>query len=561
MTDYEGTIQLHYEYMDTRELADAKHYENLYNLYKFKARFRKYHVIIAADNNALEFLLEYGRDLYPGVPVVFCGIKNLKRPLTESDAPITGVLEGDTLEPTVEVALKLHPSTKQVYLVMNDVSPASGRLRQIASLNEKYGRRIEFKKHVGAEPAEVLEITRGLPADSLLLLDMAFVDPRGGQWSYEQVAETMSKECFTPTYATNPDWIAYPPVIGGKINSGFHQGQAAAQLALRIFNGEDPRQIPIVRGTVDRFVFDYNQLKGFNIPHSALPRDGIIVNEPESFYASYKGWIWVITLTIGVLTAVVFSLAITIMYRKRAQVQLLGYQKQLKLLASQLSLAEERERHRIATELHDRVCQSLVMSKFKLQQISESEVDGSLMENLVKICEYLDHVIQSTRLLTFDLSYPILYELGFEAAVAEWLTEQIEQHGISTEFVDDGRHKPLESDICILLFRSVRELLTNVIKHSHARNVKVVSQKIDGRIRVEIADDGVGFDPSGFSASAKKAVVSGLFSIRERLEQLGGSVEVDSETGRGTKIKIEAPLKQETAEKEYEDEFENRSGG
>lgn len=230
--------------------------------------------------------------------------------------------------------------------------------------------------------------------------------------------------------------------------------------------------------------------------------------------------------------------------RKQAQQGLLDDREQLKLLASALSLTEERERRRLATELHDQIGQSLVISKIKLDQLRKNESSGKLAGALDDVSACLGQVINETRTLTFDLSYPILYELGFEAAVAEWLTEHIqEKHGIETDFEDDGQSKPLDDDIQALLFRNVRELLINVVKHARARRVKVTTHKVKDHIRISVEDDGVGFDPVEVTAMAAKRAEFGLFSIRERLEQLGGLFEVVSAPGRGTRVTMTAPLK------------------
>jgi PAS domain S-box-containing protein len=229
---------------------------------------------------------------------------------------------------------------------------------------------------------------------------------------------------------------------------------------------------------------------------------------------------------------------------KLTEQQLLEHQAELKSLASQLSLTEERERHRLATDLHDQIGQSLVISKIKLDQLRKSSGSDEFNKSLEDISKYLEQIIDDTRALTFDLSYPILYELGFEAAVAEWLTDQIqEKHGIRTEFVDDCHNKPLDDDICVLLFRNVRELLINVVKHAQADKVRVSIRKIKGNICISVEDDGVGFDPVEAASLATKRAKYGLFSIRERLEQLGGKIEINSKIGNGSRIIMKAPLK------------------
>jgi len=231
---------------------------------------------------------------------------------------------------------------------------------------------------------------------------------------------------------------------------------------------------------------------------------------------------------------------------KRTEKELLEHQAKLKSLASQLSLTEELERHRLATDLHDQISQSLVISKIKLDQLRKSSNSDEINRPLEDISNCLGQIVEDTRTLTFDLSYPILYELGFEAAVAEWLTDQIqEKHGIRTEFVNDGNQKRLDDDIRVLLFRNVRELLINVVKHAQANKVKVSIRKVKDNIRVSVEDDGVGFNPVEVASMAAKRAEFGLFSIRERLEQLGGLIEIDSKPGRGSKITMTAPLKNE----------------
>jgi len=231
--------------------------------------------------------------------------------------------------------------------------------------------------------------------------------------------------------------------------------------------------------------------------------------------------------------------------RHYAEQKLLDYQRQLKAMASKLSLTEERERRRIATELHDHISQSLVISKMTLEQLLESEASEHIAAALDDVCNLLGQTIESSRMLTFDLSSPILNELGFEAAVAEWLAEEIQhKHNIAIEFEDDGKAKPLEDDIRALLFRMVRELLINVVKHSQASKVKVSMGNIDSQIHICVEDNGVGFELTKVTSVGSKTGGFGLFSIRERLEQLGGRFEIKSSPGCGCRITIAAPLKQ-----------------
>ncbi len=237
--------------------------------------------------------------------------------------------------------------------------------------------------------------------------------------------------------------------------------------------------------------------------------------------------------------------------RKQAEEKLREYQEQLKSLASELTLAEERERHRIATELHDEISQSLFISKMKLEEIQKSGSGKTFDDTLDEINNSLGRIIASMRSLTFDLSSPILYEFGFEEAVAEWLNERVEKkYGIATEFEDDGLPKPLDDDIRVILFRNVRELLINVVKHAHAKKIKVSIKKVDSQIRICVEDDGLGFDSAKAESMITNKKAFGLFSIRERLEHFGGNLKIESESGCGCRITITSPLSREEISKD-----------
>lgn len=237
--------------------------------------------------------------------------------------------------------------------------------------------------------------------------------------------------------------------------------------------------------------------------------------------------------------------------RHQAEQKLLEYQKHLKRLTAQLTLVEEQERRHIAGNIHDEISQTLAMAKIKLDALRNSPPSEASYAEIEQISSYIEKVIQETRTLTFELSNPILYELGFEAAVAEWLNEQVQvKHGIATEFLDDGKAKPLDDDVKVMLFRNVRELLTNCIKHAKAEKIRVNILRIDDSIQVIVEDNGVGFDTAQLRTTVSKKGKFGLFSIRENMENIGGRFEIESKPGTGCKAIMTVPLKDQSDKKE-----------
>jgi PAS domain S-box-containing protein len=228
--------------------------------------------------------------------------------------------------------------------------------------------------------------------------------------------------------------------------------------------------------------------------------------------------------------------------RKQADKAIRTYQEQLRSVASELSLTEERERRRLATELHDHVGQILALAQIKLGAIRQSASSTQLAEPMDEVRRLIEQTIQFTRSLTFQLSPPILYDLGFEAAV-EWLAELIqEQSGISIKVQADRSAKPMNDEIRVILFQTVRELLVNVVKQANAKNIRIFITREEAILQVKIEDDGLGMGISA-DATLDGPFGFGFFSIGERLKYLGGQLEVTSEAGWGTRVTLRVPLK------------------
>jgi PAS domain S-box-containing protein len=238
-----------------------------------------------------------------------------------------------------------------------------------------------------------------------------------------------------------------------------------------------------------------------------------------------------------------FGAMTDITLRKLVEKKVATYQKKLRSLASELSLTEERERRRIAAELHDRIGQTLAITKIKLGAFREATSSQSDVNDLDEISGLVEQTIRDTRSLTLELSPPILYELGLEAAV-EWLTEQVQQqHHVRTRFEGDSRPKQLDEDVRVLLFKIVQELLFNVVKHAQASTAKVSVREEKCELRIIIEDDGVGFDTDQSKSQISQTGGFGLFSIGERLDHLGGYFEISSKPGNGTRVTVCVPLK------------------
>jgi PAS domain S-box-containing protein len=228
--------------------------------------------------------------------------------------------------------------------------------------------------------------------------------------------------------------------------------------------------------------------------------------------------------------------------RKEAMNNLLSYQDRLRSLASELTLTEERERRRIATYLHHNIGHALALARIRLDSLRSSISSPDIACSLDEATEIIKSTIEEVRSLTFELSPPVLHELGFEVAV-DWLAEQFHKvNGISCTVACDDQPKPLDEDISIFLFQSVRELLVNIAKHSSASSAKITIQRDEDNILIKVEDDGVGFSHSIPDSYLQENGGFGLFSIRERFESIGGTMKIESQPGSGCCVTLLAPL-------------------
>ncbi len=228
--------------------------------------------------------------------------------------------------------------------------------------------------------------------------------------------------------------------------------------------------------------------------------------------------------------------------RKEIEQHLYTYQDELRKMASGLALTEEKERRKISAELHDSVGQTLAFMKMKLDEFrNHFTANKKHAAALEEIALLLKEAIGQTRSLVFDISPPVLYEMGLIAAL-EWLGERISQRSglyVSVEHAREISKVPI--DLSIIAFQSVRELLMNVVRHARAEKCLIRVSCIKGHMQILVKDDGTGFEKQENENEGKDEKF-GLFSIHERLRHIGGVMEIHSENGNGSQVRLTLPL-------------------
>ena len=224
-----------------------------------------------------------------------------------------------------------------------------------------------------------------------------------------------------------------------------------------------------------------------------------------------------------------------------AQARIERYQAQLRQLASQLAVVEARERRAIATDLHDHIGQALAFIKMNVARLQTNATFCGFEEQIGETLVLLNQTIRYTRDLTSEISPPVLYELGLSSALM-WLGENFQsKHGVAIRVEAPVTHRHLADEVGATVFKSVQELLTNVVKHAEAQLI-LVRLTVDAvGLSVEVADDGCGFELEASHTAESSGDHFGLFSIREQVRYLGGETTIVSYPGRGTKVTLTLP--------------------
>jgi|GEM_PF-1349713 len=230
------------------------------------------------------------------------------------------------------------------------------------------------------------------------------------------------------------------------------------------------------------------------------------------------------------------GIATDITDRIMAERSLVDYQEELASLAAELSLAEERERRRIASELHDQVGQTLAFTKMRLASLKQLLLSPESLDLVEEIGELIAQSIQEIRSLTFEISPPLLYEVGLGAALESLAESFQDKYGFRVAVMDNSNPALFDEEIKVTLYQVVRELLANVAKHASASQALITVGDVGDRVVVSVADNGVGFDAAGAAERWPRDGGFGLFNIRQRITRLGGEFAIDSAIGGGTRV-------------------------
>lgn len=525
-------IELYNENLEATLFPDETSQQRFREWYIRKYADRKPDVIVTAGPASLRFMIESHERSFPNIPVVFCGTTEEMLDQLKPDSQFTGVWGVAQPEKTLIAALHLQPETKQV-VVVGGVGAFDRSLEAVAKESfRKYESQFEFTYLTNLDMPTLLERLRRLPSKTIVYHTSIMQDAAGTHFiDATQAVPMVANAANAPVFVVD-DVDVGKGAVGGDLVSWAADGKVAAEMALRILYGAKPQEIPIVRNN-NVYLFDWRALRRWGFKENDLPPGSTLLFKEISVWERTK-WIWIggllIILSLSALAAYLHFSRKQLKQARDAQLQLSGL----------LINAQEMERSRLASELHDDFSQRLALLALGLENVSET-LPNSSQDAKRQLREFFNSASElgaDLHTVSHRLHPSALETLGLATGVSALCREFTARQGIKVAFSSENIPPVVPPNVALCLFRIVQEGLQNLKKYSGAAQAQVNLRKDGGRLRLSICDEGNGFD----TREIRNNTGLGIRSMGERARLVGGQFEIQSEPGRGTRIEVCVPL-------------------
>jgi len=314
-------IELTTVYMDTKKIINPAYLKQLAHLYKKQFEKRKFDLIIVSDNNAYDFIKNNYKYLFKDTPILFCGINDFdKKTLQQSDISknTTGVVEQVDLEKNFVLIKKLHPKLEKLIIINDNSKTGYAVKKNLAPIIEKYKKYFEIDYIDNLEIDDISKKVSTLDKNSAILFVLLFKDTTGKYFTYKQSFKEIKEASNVPIYGLWDFYLNYG-IVGGLLTSAIGQGEAVSQMAIEILKGKKISDIPILEKSPNQYMFDYNELKRFDLDVSSYLDDYIIFNEPNTRYKELTKYFIMAILIIMILSVIVITLKANIQRRLKLE--------------------------------------------------------------------------------------------------------------------------------------------------------------------------------------------------------------------------------------------------
>ena len=643
-------VNFHIEYLESLRFRNPAYEEGAVETLRRAYGAQKLDLVVADVYPALRFAINHRSALFPGVPIVFMGVSAVRIQAQNLGPGVTGLSTMNYIRGTLNLALRLHPGTRNVAVVSGDSDFERywvGKTNEQIRLHADELQEIDL---VGLPASQLHDRILMLPPHTIVLFEMlpsASLQPAIGVFDLlEEIAR------HAPTYCPANHCLGHG-AVGGSYMDSSEVGEKAGEISARIIAGDKAEAIPVETATAEVPYVDWRQLQRWHISESALPPGTVVRYRQPSVWDLYQKYI-VAAVVVMFLQALLIGGLLwqrlrkrkvegalreneerlrvmsdaapsliwtsdtdgTVTYQNeerldfstlsagmalgekwkryihpddlesvleanaRAYENQSGFSKEYRLrrrdgvyrwmydlavprispdgaflgfigsaidvteqklaqdaleeLSGKLIEAQEKERSRIARELHDDICQRLAVLGLELDRAnSPSDVSSSGRNvRIMEIRQQCAEIANDVQALSHELHSSKLDYLGLVAATKSFCAEFSKLKNVNVTFTDENVPHPLPKDVSLCLFRVTQESLHNALKHSGAKNFTVSLRGTPERVRLEVKDGGVGFD----AGAATRRTGLGLVSMQERVHLVKGVFHIESKLSQGTSV-------------------------
>jgi signal transduction histidine kinase len=533
-----ASLDYYSEYIDRARFPDPSYKAAFRDFLRLKYRDHRFDVVIALQDVALEFVGDNRNELFPDTPVVYFSGSPGARRIPDS----TGVISNLNFSDTLAMALQLQPDIQRVFVVSGAEESDKEYESLVRVQFQPFEPRVGITYLAGLATNDLEARLAALPAQSIIYYVLASRDGADNIVHPLEYLDGLAAVANAPIYCWVDSAMDHG-IVGGSLKSQSHEIEVIGQLALRVLRGERPDGIPTVAENLNVNQVDWRQLQRWGISEARVPAGTLIRFREPSAWDRYRLYILGAAVVLLAQTVLIVGLLVQRTRRRQAELEvregqsaLMASYERIRDLGRRLLNAQETERSRIARELHDDISQQMALLTIDLELLESAP--GHSEPLAVEATNRAHDIAKSLHDLSRRLHPARLRLIGLVAAINGLRQELSKSSGIPIDFTHDQLPSTLPPDLTLCLFRVVQEALQNAVKHSRAHQISVHLGVGTDALSLTIADDGVGFD---VDAATDRGL--GLISMSERLDMHGGTIDIRSRPGAGTRLDVAVPLR------------------
>jgi signal transduction histidine kinase len=537
-----SSVHVEEQHLDISRFAGDAHDRALAEWLTSRYHDRRIPIVIPLGVPASVFASRFAREIWPDVRIVHAAI--------DGDQLQTVMARGEPVVPrvteyrrTVETALTLFPDTRQVSLIAGAAERDRRWLDQAESDIAPLGDRVRIDPVAALRWPDMLDRVSHLPEDAVAIFVLFSEDADGRTFFAPDVLPEIAKIANRPLFVMYASMIG-TGAVGGYFTDPAQMGRQTAGVVFRVL--ENPGEPPPHVDVQSQLMFDAVQLRRWNVSESKLPAGSIVLNRELPAWRRYLWTVLATVATVAVQGAIIGALLVQRRNRRRIEAALrLSEEKarasydEVRDLAGRLISARESERTRIARDLHDDIGQRVASLSIALSRIQRQIPDASnpARQSLSDLEQQSTQLSADLRHLSHELHPGALEHLGLLEALRERCDDFKQESGITVQLDVADAWRDVSDALALCLYRVAQEALRNVATHAKAQNVTISLGQLNGHVMMHVADDGCGFDPTAKS----RRLGLGLVSLNERVHVLGGTLDVTTARGAGTRVAVTLP--------------------